>query len=239
MRTFHHIKLIREIADSPYEFIGQRRYALFRAFIEAYRQNTEVEYDIRLKDSFEKMPSIEEYVAKEFGEKHTRTVMFNYYLGWIAEDEREHYDLCLERIFRYEKEFPVNEISYTHKLRWNGNLDLQRSFKHVLLRSGMYGINKLSEIRAYLDGYFKFKSEYGLKLSTYEKRLQKFITKWKAKTDPSIQFDTWDRALTKHKMGTTDFTNMFTWEVERFEVILNEAIKMELEMPEGWKNNNG
>lgn len=228
MRTFHQLPLIREIANSPYPYIGQRRYALLRAFIETFRLYTKTEYDANIREAFEKMPSIEEYVAKEFGESHTRTVMFDYYLEWISEDEREHFELCLDRIFRYEKSFPVNESAYSHALDLSVNPDLQKSFKHVLLRPGMYGLNKLSEIRAYLDGYFMFKARYELELSTYEKRLWKFIEKWKAKTDSSIPFDTWDRALTKHLMGTTDFTNMFSWEVERFEEILNDATKMEL-----------
>lgn len=235
MRTFHHIQLIREIADSPNEFIGQRRYALLRAYLGAYLFFTEVEYNPEFQKTFEKMPSMEEYVAKEFGEKHTRTVLFDYYLEWISEDEREHYECCLDRIFRYEEEFPVKESEYSHKLNLRVNLDLQKSFKLVLLRPGAYGLNKLSEIRAYLDGYFKFKADFQLELSIYEKRLLRSIDKWKSKTDSSIKFDTWDRALAKHKMGTTDFTHLSSWEINRFEELLNEATKMELIMPEGWE----
>ena len=97
----------------------------------------------------------------------------------------------------------------------------------MFYRPRMFGIEQFSDLRAFLDGYYKIKTEYSLPLSVFENKLLQMISEWKSKTNPMIPFDTWDRIFMK-QVGTTDFCNQLKWEIERFEEILMETIHIKL-----------
>lgn len=229
MRSFFQITLINEIAENPFAVIGQRRYRLMESYLMPWQLFTEVKIEPDFQKEIDTMPAIEEFVANEFGEKHSRTVRFDYYLGWIAEDEKQLLDLVINRIQKYESSFPIPLEGYSFDYKLNSVPDLRNSLlKHVLRRPQVYGVNDFAGLRAFLDGYFRFKSDYQLNLSDYEIKLLQFINYWKCKVNKSLPFETWDRVFLFEKMGTTNFTNMFAWELERFEEILTEEIGMDL-----------
>jgi len=233
MRSFHPIKLINEIAENPFRTIGQHNYSLMKAYLMPWRIFTKIKIDPKIEKQVENIQSIEEFVAAEFNEKHTRTVLFDYYLGWISEDERDLLKLVIDRIRKYEMTFPVPNDSYSFECKNGSELDLRNTIlKSVLNRPGMYGIKDLAGVRAFLDGYFRLKSESKFLLSEYEVKLLHLIDCWKRKIKSELPFETWERVLQFEKMGTTNFTNNFSWEVERFEQILFEETKMELIAPQ-------
>ncbi|MGV6860194.1 MAG: hypothetical protein ACWA41_00390 [Putridiphycobacter sp.] len=230
MRTFHNLNLIEEITQDPFSTIGQRNFSLLKAYTAPFVWYTEVKIEDSIKDSVDAMPTIEEYVTTQIGENNLRTVLFDYYIGWIAEDSRDLFELCINKIGEYENTYPVDKDKYFFEINPNvENLDLKKKLKHMLLRPSMYGFEGLAGLRAYLDGYFRFKRHYDLKLSEYEIRLIKYIEYWKNKVNRSIPFETWDRPFRKEKMGTTDFTNNTNWEFEKLEEILKEDLQMELD----------
>lgn len=229
MRTFHNLDLIKEITQDPFRTIGQRKYSLFKAYTASFVWYTEVQIDENIKSITDSMPTIEEYVTNQIGENNLRTVLFDYYIGWISEDSRELFDLCINKINEYENIHKVDKNKYFFKLKpYAKQLDLKTNLKHMFHRPGMYGFEGLSGLRAFLDGYFKFKEQYNLNLSEYESRLSKFIEYWKSKVNKEIPFETWDRPFRLEKMGTTDFSGpSIQWEFERLEEILKEELQME------------
>lgn len=233
MRTIHNLDLLEEVIKNPYGTIGQRSFKLYKSFSSPYDRFTKVHFDEHIESTVENMPSMEEYVTNQIGENNVRTVLFDYYMGWFAEDTRELFELCIEKIKEYEKTHPLDRNSYLFRLRPDtGNLDLRKHLKHMILRPGMYGFDGFAGMRAYLDGYFKFKSQYQLHLSEYETKLLSFIEYWKAKVNQETLFETWDRPFRLELMGTTDFSRpSLSWEFERFEIILEEELAMKLEDP--------
>ena len=102
----------------------------------------------------------------------------------------------------------------------------------MFIRPEMFGFNSLSNFRAFLDGYFKFKNQYNLGFSEYETRLFTFIENWRNKVNKNIPFETWDRPFRLKCMGTTEFSgSSVKWEFERLEEILKKELKMDLEEP--------
>lgn len=78
-----------------------------------------------------------------------------------------------------------------------------------------------------MDGLFRFKKEYNLKLSNVEQKLCDFSENWKTKINPSRKFETWDRPFRLERMGTTDFHGpSVEWEFERFEQIITEDLNI-------------
>jgi hypothetical protein len=229
MRTFHNVDLIKEITQDPFGTIGQRNYRLFKAYAAPYDWYTDVQINESIKSNVDAMPTIEEYVTNQIGENNLRTVLFDYYIGWISEDSRELFELCINKINEYENTHPIDRDRYSFELKSSTEkLDLKNNLKHMFHRPGMYGFEGLSGLRAFLDGYFKFKEHHNLKLSEYENRLVKFIEYWKSKVDKSIPFETWDRPFKLERMGTTDFSGpSIQWEFERLEEILKEDLQME------------
>ncbi|MBI3233278.1 MAG: hypothetical protein HYZ42_04440 [Bacteroidetes bacterium] len=145
MRTFHHLKLISDIVENPHETIGQRNYNLFRVYLSPFTYYTEVKYDSKIESQLLKIPSIEVFIAKEFGQTHTRTVQFDYYIDAIAEDEREKFNICIDRIYKYESTFPLPISEYTFKLKdISYHLDLKNELMQILPRPNMYGIINFS-----------------------------------------------------------------------------------------------
>ena len=232
MRTFHHIELIQKILETPFEIIGQRDYHLYKSYSFPFNWFTKLEYSNNVKESIENMPSIEEYVTTQIGEDNLRTVLFDYYMGWQAEDQRHLFELCLNKIKEYESAFPIQSCDYNFVLKDSSlNLDIRSTLKHMILRPSMYGFYNFGCLRAYIDGYYNFKETYNLELSEYEVKLNNLIKFWKGKINPNNSFDTWDRPFRIEKMGTTDFTNTTNWEFERFEEILSEELKLKLINP--------
>lgn len=231
MRTFHKLDLIEEVLQDPYGTVGQRNFDLFKSYSFAFNWYTEVQIDDSVKSLVGGMPTIEEFVTTQIGENNLKTVLFDHYIGWTAEDSRELFELCFKKIKEYESQYPVDQNDYSFKLKQNvEGLDLRKNLKHMFLRPVMYGLNGLAGLRAYLDGYFKFKKQYQLELSEYESRLFTFITFWKNKVNKDVPFETWDRPFRLECMGTTDFSGpSIQWEFERFEEILKEELKMDLE----------
>lgn len=231
MRTFHNLDILEKVLKDPYGTIGQRNYSLFKSYCLAFDWYTDVQVDDSIKFIVEGMPTIEEFVTTQIGENNLRTVLFDYYIGWKSEDSREHFELCLRKIKEYENEFPVAPMKYSYKLKQDiESLDLRKNLKYFLYRSQMFGFNGLAGLRAFLDGYFKFKNQYQLELSEYESQLYNFIAFWKNKVKKDLPFETWDRPFRLECMGTTDFSGpSIQWEFERFEEILKEELKMDLE----------
>ena len=233
MRTFHHLKLIEEIAADPRKILGQRSYSLMESFLTPYRLFLEVAYNAELEQEITETPSIEEFVALEFNEEHNRTLRFDFYLGLIAEDQRELLELAIDRIKRYETIHPLSQHHYVFKVKGDYSLDLRNTWlKGIFNRPMMYGIWGFAHLRAFLDGYFRMKTDYNIPLSEYEAKLVRFIERWKEQVNPERTFETWERVFLFAEIGTTTFTHSFNYELERFEEILLNETGMELIHPE-------
>jgi hypothetical protein len=231
MRSFHPVSQIQDIAENVYATIGQHRYSLMKAYLLPWNQWAQLRIDPLLEKEIVHMPSIEDFAASEINETHNRTVRFDYYLGLKAEDERELLNLAIDLIQRYERTYPVPENCYTYEL--TESIDLQNTIlKFILMHPGMVGITSMAGIRAFLDGYFRIKEELYVPLSTYEIKLQDFISYWKKRVNPLLPFETWECPLLYEQMGTNAFSNLFSWEASRFEELLLQATQMELISPE-------
>lgn len=232
MRTFNNLQLLRDVMDNTSSTIGQRNYGLYRCYSMAFDWGLDLIYDDSVEALAKDMPSIEEFVTKQQGEDNNRTVRFDYYIGWDSEDQRELFERCCQKILEYENTFPISEKDYSFELKPEFNMDLKRDLKHIFKRPGMYGMEKLSHLRAYLDGYFRFKKEYKLAFSETDRKLIDFIKYWKEKVNKNRKFETWDRPFRLEKMGTTDFSGSSgLWEFERFDEILTEELELELDDP--------
>ena len=212
--------------------IGQRNYGLFKCYSMAFDWGLDLVYDDSTEKLAEQMPSIEEFVTNQLGENNNRTVRFDYYIGWNSEDQRELFERCFQKILEYENAFPILEKDYSFKLKTQLKMDLKGNLKHIFMRPGMYGMENLSHLRAYLDGYFRFKKDYNLTLSETDRKIIDFIKDWKGKVNKNREFETWDRPFRLEKMGTTDFSGpSVSWEFERFEEIITEELELELDDP--------
>lgn len=143
MRTFHNLDFLKDVMNNPSSTIGQRNYGLYNCYKMPYDWGLELVIEEELKDDFEKMPSIEEFVTEQLGENNDRTVLFDYYIGWNAEDQRELFDLCCQKILEYEKQFPAAEGSYSFELKDGLKMDLKENLRHMLMRPAIVWNEKL------------------------------------------------------------------------------------------------
>ena len=203
-----------------------------RSYITPYEQFLTIEFAPELEKEITEMPNIEEYVSTELEEEFVGAVRFDYYLGLMAEDEKQLLELAIDYIRKYETVYPLSRHHYNFKCN-APNVDLRNTWlKAMFMRPGMYGIENLACLRAFLDGYFRMKAEYQLPVSEYEEKLLEFIGYWKARTNPQLPFDTWERAFAYEKVGTTAFSGAFSYELKRLEEMLFEETGMELIPPE-------
>lgn len=231
MRSFNNLKLINEIRNNPFETIGQRDFSVLESYMLGYNSFLELDLDDNLELKVKDISSIEDFTANEVGVEHNqRTVFFDFYVGLVSETKKDMLLNYYDFIDKYEKTYPIDESEYEFKLnKFAHNYDLKKNLKIFFSRPHIVNSSNLSDFRAYLDGYFKAKSDFNIDLSPYEKELVNFIDYWKGKVNKSLEFDTWDRPFRFERMGTTNFTSLFSWEIERFEEILSEEISIPLD----------
>lgn len=205
MKTIHDMDLIKKIYDNPELTIGQRSEKLFSAYYLGFDMYRQIDNICEIEKSLGKIPSIYDFIEKKYklslGSRHW-TSPIRYY----CEDERELFDETIKHIFEYESKYPFPDnfgVTFSprkeiDKLEKNkpsiGFPEFQILLGNIGSRPQMYlRQSDLASLRAFLDGYFDFKTQYKLALTEFEKSMLKFIEKYRNKKSTNSKFKTWDR----------------------------------------------
>lgn len=236
MRTLLNIKLLERIRQNPEKFIGQRNFDVFQSFMMPIESGTKVHYSNEHLATLESMPSMRDFVSQKLKIEIPGPLHWTWAIGFDVEDQRELLESYFNWVFDYENHYPFLPDNYQFIFNENENrVQLSELLNHVCHRPAMFGIYGLAGLRALIDGEFYLKDYYKKPLTENETKLLEFVHYWKAKTDESQTFDTWDRPFGKERLGINPFTfpdgSNGGWVFERFIEIMEDEVGLDLNKP--------
>ena len=195
MRNFINWAIIQRIEDSPEKFIVQRKVSLMNSFLFGYENIfLRPENEEHLGEKYKDMPSIDEYARKKYHAEKIGTRNFESVISFSCEDERDFFRNYLDFLKEYEDKFPLDHpILYIP--RKTPKFSVKELMGGMRRRYSMYfGNYDLSELRAFLDGYFLCKDDYLLSWDQFDTDLKRFTQNIACETlHLTGKFVTWDR----------------------------------------------